>query len=143
MLTELCAECRNYFLAHREEDIHSGQFEIASGSVNVDFLRDGQYYRIVGSALNDGVHQYGVDTLTDENFNGSVWAMSVPRSFVELAAEIEDWVNANASVLASPYTSESFAGYSYSKSTGKSGGSITWIDQFSTRLNAYRRISVL
>lgn len=143
MLTELCAECRNYFLAHREEDIHSGRFEIISGSVNVDFLRNGQYFRIVGSALNDGVHQYGADTLADENFDGSVWAMSVPRSFVELAAEIEDWVSANASVLASPYTSESFAGYSYSKSTGKNGGSVTWLDQFATRLNAYRRISVL
>ena len=143
MLTELCAECRNYFLAHREEDIHNGQFEIIGGSVDVDFLRTGQYYRIVGSALNDGVHQYGTDVLADETFKGSVWAMSVPRSFVELAAEIEDWVSTNASVLASPYTSESFAGYSYSKGTGKNGGSITWIDQFSTRLNAYRRISVL
>ena len=144
MLTELCAEVRNYFLAHREEDIHVGQFTIAEGSVGVDFLREGQYYRIVGSALNDGVHQYGVDVLADETFNGSVWAMSVPRAFIELAAEIEDWSSANAKALSSPYTSESFAGYSYSKASGRNGtAGYSWQDQFATRLNAYRRLSVL
>lgn len=143
MLTELCAEVRNYFLAHREEDIHTGMFEVSNGTVNVDFLKDGQYYRIVGSALNDGVHQYGADILADETFKGSVWAMSVPKAFVDLSEEIRDWVSANASALASPYTSESFAGYSYTKATGASGGTITWREQFARRLNPYRRISVL
>ena len=143
MLTELCAECRNYFLIHHDEDIHVGEFTIENGSVSVDFLRDGQYYRIVGSALNDGVHKYGTDVLADETFKGSVWAMYVPQAFVDLAEEIGAWRNANAAVLASPYTSESFAGYSYSKATGRSGGAISWVEQFSARLNAYRRISVL
>lgn len=143
MLSELCAEIRNYFLAHKEQDIHSGQFVIENGVLQVDFLTDGQYYRVVGSALNDGVFQYGVDVLADEEFKGSVWAMSVPQSFVDLADEIESWTSNNADVVNSPYSSESFAGYSYSKGSGKNGAGLTWIDQFSTRLNAYRRISVL
>lgn len=143
MLTELCAEVRNYFIVHREKDIHVGEYVIADGSVSVDFLRMGQYYRIVGSALNDGVHRYGEGTLADETFDGSIWAMSVPQSFIVLANEIEDWCSAHSAELSSPYTSESFAGYSYSKNTGRSGGGYSWQDQFATRLNAYRRLSVL
>lgn len=144
MLTEICAEIRNYFLTHREEDIHSGTYVIEHGNIkSLPFLREGQYYRIVGSALNDGVHLYGTSDLRDETFKGSVWAMSVPPDFVELVEEITDWVDANKNVLNSPYTSESFGGYSYSKATGANGGALTWKDQFSTRLNGFRRISVL
>lgn len=142
MLSIICAEIRNYFLAHREADIHSGTYAIENGNLTLDFLREGQYFRIVGSALNDGVHQYPT-ALQDETFTGSVWAMSVPPSFIALAAEIEDWVTANRSALSSPYASESFGGYSYSKATGKNGAGYTWQDQFATRLNAFRRISVL
>ena len=145
MLTEICAEIRNYFLAHREQDIHAGEYSIENGSMeSLDFLRNGQYFRIVGSALNDGVHQYPAYDLQDESFKGSVWAMSVPPSFVSLVNEIEDWVTEHSAALSSPYTSESFGGYSYSKAAGKNGtGAYSWQDQFATRLNAYRRISVL
>ena len=143
MLTTICAEIRNYFLAHREADIHSGEYTISSGSLSVDFLKNGQYFRIVGSALNDGVHKYGTDVLNDEVFNGTVWAMSVPQSFVDLADEIDSWISNNSAVVNSPFTSESFAGYSYTKGTGRNGAGISWVDQFATRLNAYRRISVL
>lgn len=144
MLTELCAEIRNYFLTHREEDIHSGTFTISGETISLDFLLDGQYFRIVGSALNDGVYKYPATELKDETFKGSIWAMSVPPSVVALATEIEDWVASNANVLASPYTSESFGGYSYSKGTSANGSAgYSWQDQFATRLNAYRRISVL
>ncbi len=143
MLTTICAEIRNYFLAHKEQDIHGGQFVIENGVLQVDFLTDGQYYRVVGSALNDGVFQYGVDVLADEEFKGSVWAMSVPKAFVDLSDEIDSWVSNNASAINSPYTSESFAGYSYTKGTGTNGAGLSWQSQFATRLNAYRRISVL
>lgn len=144
MLTEVCAEIRNYFLTHRENDIHSGTFTISGGSLELDYLLDGQYFRIVGSVLNDGVHQYPATDLRDETFEGSVWAMSVPRSVVELAEEIEGWIASNNKALSSPYTSESFAGYSYSKASGRNGSAgYSWQDQFATRLNAYRRLSVL
>ena len=72
MLNTICAEIRNYFLAHKEKDIHAGKYTITNGSINLSFLLDGQYFRIVGSALNDGVYQYPASCLKDEQFEGSV-----------------------------------------------------------------------
>lgn len=145
MLTELCAELKNYFLRDREADIHYGEYTISGGSIDLPFLLDGQYFRIVGSVLNDGVYQYPASGLTDEEFTGAVWAMAVPPSVVALAADIEAWNAKNAETLASPYTSESFGGYSYTKASGnsESGGAYSWKDQFASRLAKYRRLSVL
>lgn len=143
MLTELCAELKNYFLRDQSEDIHNGLFTISGGSIDLPFLLDGQYFRIVGSVLNDGVYQYPASDLVDETFSGAVWAMAVPPAVIALAADIEAWNEANADTLASPYTSESFGGYSYSKSSGSSGGAFTWKDQFASRLSKWRRLSVL
>lgn len=145
MLTELCAELKNYFLRNREADIHYGEYTISGGSIDLPFLLNGQYFRIVGSLLNDGVYQYPADGLADEVFTGAVWAMAVPPYVVDLAAEIDAWNAANATALASPYTSESFGGYSYTKASGnsESGGAYSWKDQFASRLSKWRRLSVL
>ena len=40
----------------------------------------------------------------------------------------------------SPYTSESFGDYSYTKATGESGAPLTWRDVFASRLNAWRKL---
>ena len=143
MLTELCAELKNYFLRDASKDIHSGTFTIANGSIELPFLLNGQYFRIVGSVLNDGVYQYPASKLTDEEFSGAVWAMAVPLSVIALADEIKAWNTANADALSGPYQSESFGGYSYSKPAGSSGGAYSWKDQFAGRLANYRRLSVL
>ena len=145
LLTELCRECRNYFLRNRENDIHFGTFAVSGGDIEpLSFLSDGQYYRIVGSVFNDGVHLYGgEEELTDETFDGAIWAMSVPPAFLALANEIEAWQTANASALASPYQSESFGGYSYSKGAGASGGAYAWTDQFADKLKNWRKVNVL
>lgn len=139
MITEICAEIRNYFV----KEIHTGQFKISGGSITpLNFLKDGQYFRIVGSDLNDGVYQYPASNLTDEAFYGAVWAMSVPPSFVALCTEIEAFAKSDAGKV-SPYTSESFGGYSYTKATDANGRPATWQSVFAKRLNKYRRISVL
>lgn len=145
MLTELCAELKNYFLRDREADIHYGEYEISGGSIDLPFLLDGQYFRIVGSVLNDGVYQYPADGLADEVFTGAVWAMAVPPAVIALAAEIEAWNTNNADALANPYTSESFGGYSYTKASGnsESGSAYSWKDQFASSLSKWRRLSVL
>lgn len=146
-LTELCHELKNYFLRDREADIHYGTFTISDGVIEpVPFLSEGQYFRIVGSLFNDGVHRYGQlveeepDTLVDETFGGAVWAMAVPPAVVSLASDIEKWSKQNADALDSPYQSESFGGYSYSKAASASGSSYGWVDQFESRLKQYRRI---
>lgn len=138
MLTELCGELRNYF--NRKEDIHFGEFKIDGGSISpLDFLQEGQYFRIVGSAFNDGVYQFPTSELTDEVFNGAVWAMRVPPCVVALAAEIKKF---NESEVAKPsaYTSESFGGYAYTKATTSDGAPIGWKTVFAKKLNQWRKL---
>lgn len=146
MLTELCAELKNYFLRDRDKDIHYGQYVISDGSIDLPFLIDGQYFRIVGSVLNDGVYKYPTSNLTDEEFSGAVWAMAVPPSVIALSEEIDAWNEKNAEILASPFSAESFGGYSYSKASTYSGGEsrvMSWQVQFASRLSKWRRLSVL
>ena len=138
MLTELCAELRNYFEVPNGR--HFGKFTISGGSIApLEFLQEGQYFRIVGSVFNDGVYQYPAASLTDEVFEGAVWAMAVPPTLIALAAEIEAYNDSDAG-KASPYTSESFGGYSYTKATDASGSPIGWQKAFASRLNKWRKL---
>lgn len=142
MLTELCHELNNWFDTER----HFGLFTIENGELSVSFLQNGQYFRIVGSVFNDGVHQYPDTRLSDETFDGAVWAMAVPPAIMTLAGEIEAWQakygGINSAAL-SPFQSESFGGYSYSKGSGAATGNvqgITWQMVFRSQLNCWRKI---
>ena len=138
MLTELCAELRNYFEVPNGR--HFGTFTISGGSIApLDFLQEGQYFRIVGSVFNDGVYQYPATSLTDEVFEGAVWAMAVPPTLIALSAEIKAYNDSYAG-KASPYTSESFGGYSYTKATDANGAPIGWQKAFASRLNKWRKL---
>ena len=147
MLTELCQELRNWF----EREKHFGAFTIEGGQLaDGSFLQDGQYFRIVGSVFNDGVHVWPNDVLVDETFEGAIWAMAVPPAVVALSEKIDEWVKTYDGVGGtnmSPYSSESFGGYSYSKggSGGSSGknrgnGAPTWQSMFANELNRWRKI---
>ena len=138
MLTELLAEIRNYFEVPNGR--HFGKFTISGGSIApLDFLQEGQYFRIVGSVFNDGVYQYPATSLTDEVFEGAVWAMAVPPTLIALSAEIEEYCKSDAG-KASPYASESFGGYSYTKATDANGVPIGWQKAFASRLSKWRRL---
>lgn len=151
-ITEICQECRNFFPPVQKRNdmsfIHSGEFAINNFSVTpLDFVAEGQYFRIVGSAMNDGVYCNKIADLarlTDEKFDGAIWEMTVPRAFIALCEDIKTWreKNENAdSVNMSPFTSESFGGYSYSKGgSSSSGNAVTWQAQFATRLDAWRKV---
>ncbi len=143
MLTDLCQELRNWF----ERKKYFGTFTIENGAISVpeDSLQDGQYFRVVGSVFNDGVHQYGEDELTDEVFTGAIWAMAVPPSVIDLSERISEWVNQYGDLVSSPYQSESFGGYSYTKaSSGQGnanlGSNPTWQSTFASELNKWRKI---
>ena len=143
MIGQVCAECKNYFI--QDSDIHTSNYIVQGGSISpVSFLKAGQYYRIIGSALNDGVYQHGTDDteLSDEEFYGAVWAMRCPKEFLSLVDDIEAWEEKYAAALESPYTSESFDIYSKTKAVASNGGAYTWRDQFKSRLNAYRRLTL-
>ena len=138
MLEEILGCINNWFLI--PGGIHSGVYKIEKGSLALPFLADGQYFRVVGSVFNDGLYKYPAE-LTDESFDGSVWALAVPQAVVSLAEEISAWRDKYKDAVQSPYTSESFGGYSYTKSAaGESSGAAGWQGVFRDRLNRFRRI---
>lgn len=131
-ITDLCYELRNWFDVSK----HFGSFEIESGTLDLDFLCEGQFFRIIGSKFNDGVHKYKENQLEDETFSGAIWVMNVPPAVLNLLDDINAFETKNADVIDSPYNSESFGGYSYSKDTE----SVSWQKKFSKRLNVWRKI---
>ena len=144
MLSELCKELKNWFNYNQPKVI--GTFEIRENEIiNDEFtslIQENQYFRIVGSAFNDGVYKNDNKlTLIDETFAGAIWLMAIPKSVIDLATEISDWQTKYADSVNSPYQSESFGGYSYSKASGSSGSSVpTWQSVFATQLNEWRKI---
>jgi len=141
-LTELCQELRNWF----ERDKFFGEFTIENGTINVPdgSLQDGQFFRVIGSVFNDGVHKYGEGELTDEVFKGAIWSMAVPPAVIDLSERISAWVTKYGESVSSPYSSESFGGYSYVKASGAGQGNATsgptWQSTFASELNRYRKI---
>ena len=145
MLTELCQELRNWF----ERKKFFGTFTIESGQIDLPdgSLQSGQYFRIVGSVFNDGVHKYDPESesqLVDEVFEGAIWSMGVPPAVVDLSERISEWVTKYGDSVSSPYQSESFGGYSYTKANSGQGNaassSPTWQSTFASELNRWRKI---
>ena len=146
MLTDLCQELRNWFCSAK----YKGKFNIRNGQIDLNemltdgAIKDGQYIRIIGSTFNDGVWQYPTQILQDETFEGVVWALNIPLAVLKLSEDIDAWekkYNNPDSPAVSPYQSESFGGYSYSKaSSGSSGNMVTWKSVFADKLNRWRKI---
>lgn len=141
-MTNLCQELHNWF----EVEKYFGSFEITDGKISLPSLKPNQYFRIVGSIFNDGVHKNDAElNLIDEEFKGAVWSMGVPPAVVELLDEINRWIEQYGTSVMSPYSSESFGGYSYTKASGRTtpnGGSstMTYRDVFSEQLNRWRKV---
>ena len=147
MLSEICREIKNWF----EQSKHIGVITIHDGNINYNGLNIavGQYFRIVGSVFNDGIYKYtgeAISDLVNETFDGAVWLLAIPKEVIALDKDIEDWkakyMTAD-SVNMSPFQSESFGGYSYSKKSGGNGngdGAYTWQSAFASQLNKCRKI---
>lgn len=177
--------CKNWFF--NPVEIYHGGYTVENGRLSgvSDLLQTGQYYRIVGSVFNDGLHQYAgeqggesdtsredsgggetagedpsgdetgdgtgetasdeggmMDDLIDEVFDGAIWALSIPPAVIALAGEIADWKSKYQEAANSPYTSESFAGYSYTKASGatQDGGTGGWAAVFAGKLARWRKL---
>ena len=142
-MTDVFQYLRNWF--DRNQPKYYGNFTIEDGALVGDYkIATGQFYRIVGSALNDGVYVYGQEQLDDETFEGAIWLMAVPRDVRNLIAEIDLWQEKYGGVDSanmSPYQSESFGGYSYTKASGGSTSSVpTWQSVFADRLGRYKKL---
>ena len=154
MLTEICQYLKNWFDKdefHNPLPFWEGEFRIIDGKIDLEGkLLQGQYFYIVGSALNDGVHKYPWAELQDETFTGHIQAMAIPQAVILIAKDITDWQKKYGgadSLAMSPFNSESFGGYSYSKSgagagnsSSGSGGSGGWQSIFASRLSPWRKI---
>lgn len=138
MLEEVLTYIHNWY----PDDVAVGDWEVKGGSLDLPNVDDGQYFRIVGSTFNDGLHKAPAEGLHDEAFHGGIWALAVPPALVRLADEIAEWVEANGKAASSPYSSESFGGYSYSVAGGnEAAGSPTgWQRAFASRLQPYRKL---
>lgn len=132
MIDAICASLRNYFVV----EIVDGEYTVTDREITLPFLAAGQFFRVVGSVFCDGVYRYGDALPADETFDGAIWAMAIPPTLEELAAEIEEWKAKNAEVINSPYQSESFGGYSYTKGSD----SASWQGVFAKRLNRWRKL---
>lgn len=140
MLEQILMHLKNWFLV--PGGIHDDTYTIKDGGITLPFLASGQYFRICGSVFNDGLYQYGPDLkLTDETFDGTVWALAIPKAAIDLATEIDAWETKNGEVASGIYQSESFGGYSYTKATdAQTGGAVTWQSAFRSRLNQWRKL---
>ena len=138
MLEQVLRHLNNWFLV----EIREGTFTVENGSITLPFLQTNQYFRVCGSVFNDGLHQYPAADMTDETFAGTVWALAVPKAVVTLSEDIAAWQEKNGEAAASPYQSESFGGYSYTKrSAGSDSGTLNgWQDAFRGRLNDWRKL---
>jgi len=113
-----------------------------------DMMLDGQWFRIEGSFLNDGLHQNPDYDLYDETFDGTISLLAIPRPLLAVVDEISDWIEATAeadrAARAAKFQSESFGGYTYSlkadsRANSTSGGLTGWQAAFASELNAWRK----
>ena len=144
MLEKILRHLNNWFVY----EVHKGIFTV-TGNGDFDFLQAGQYYRIVGSVFNDGLHRYMYDDedIRQETFSGEIWSLAIPKAVIELAERISELQEKYGQAYDSPYDSENVIGvYSYSKSSGSTiADSLDkrnwWQRQYASELNAWRKIS--
>ncbi len=138
MIYDVMKSINNFF--EDENGYNYGTWEIKGGLITLPFLLNNQYFRIIGSVFNDGVYKYDANLeLVDETFGGTIVALKPPKAFMDLVDEIQAFNDKYGTIT--PYTSESFLNYSYSKASGTNGtGQITWMDAYRSKLNKWRKL---
>ena len=138
-LYELLMYLRNFFPGEKWQFFGE---DITERRLLLPGLENGDYYLIEGSRRNNGIHVYGNSDLRNETYSGIVTELCIPTDLLILLDEINAWQEKNAEALQSPYQSESFGGYSYTKASGSSGTgeSISWKTVFAPRLRTWRKI---
>ena len=142
----------NYFYRFKEK----GTFTINFNSVTIggEDLKGkyvkGQYVRIKGSAVNDGIYKVvavesdelpGITLegcLSDETFTGYICSLGVPKSFIELSDDVQSYISEHKT---EDMVSESFGGYSYTRMNSSASGLTGWQLAFKSRLAPYRRMN--
>jgi hypothetical protein len=148
MLNEICEHLHNFF-DRRDDgeyiDRTAGTFTILNGLISPlpSSLIAGQYIRIVGSLLNDGIYllpsNFTISSLVNETFTGAIFGLSISsdRVFLTRVSEITAYVAANP---ATGFVSESFGGWSGTRATGANGAVSPWQIVYEKQLNRWRKM---
>ena len=138
-LYELLMYLRNFFPGEKWQFFGE---DITEKRLLLPGLENGDYYLIEGSRRNNGIHVYGNSDLRNETYSGIVTELCIPTELLILLDEINAWQEKHAEALQSPYQSESFGGYSYTKASesGGTGESMSWKTVFAPRLRIWRKI---
>ena len=126
MLYEIMKHVNNFFLTG---ELYAQKFKIEDGKINLDAVKDGEYILIQHSKFNDGVYKMPAE-LKDEEFTGEIAILAPSDAFLSLCGEITTYVEKTASI--SPFSSESFGGYSYTRAMNAHGGFMHWTDAYRT-----------
>lgn len=140
MLEQVLRHIHNRF----EYDSRSGTFTVSDRRLEIVGMQEGQYFWVEGSVFNDGLHRYPDRDMHDEEFEGRVVLLAVPRAVLDLADRIGKWCDEYSKTLDSPYQSESFGGYSYTMQSGSSSDgspASAWAVKFSSELDPWRKMS--
>jgi len=169
MLEQILAYLNNWFVrySYTGNVTVSVDGAVLAPSEAAAILQPGRWYRILDSDFHDGVYQVPEEEPEEEPEEGpeeepeeeaeveaeepeeeqseafycTLWALGVPSGLLSIAAEMEAWQAKYGDVISSPYQSESFGGYSYSKagvSSSNSGTATVWT-QFADALAPYKR----
>ena len=145
MLSRVCRYLKNWFV----DKIYAGDITVSDNKVYANGteieMSEGQYFALVGVRYVYGVYAYG-DDLESDTFEGAVWIMKVPKDVLDVVERMTAWEEANGgadSQAMSPYQSESFGGYSYSKGSsgnGKVGSSVFDNAEFASVLRPFKKL---
>lgn len=144
ILEEVLDHIHNHF-ERDSQTINVSDCQISDGALPESIaIPNGAWYMVHGSWLNEGMHLHPATDLVDETFSGTITVMRIPRPLLRVVEDICAWQLANGAAADSPFQSESFGGYSYTKSSGTSqdGSGLTgWRLAFRDRLSTWRKIA--
>ena len=132
-LFELLTYLRNFFPGKKWE---FSDFQITGGKIELPELWDGSHYLVEGSRRNDGIHVYGDNDLLPETFTGTVTELCIDKQLLKKWVSINNWCRENEKLIYSPYQSESFGGYAYTKTTVTT----SWKSVFADDLRPWRKL---
>lgn len=143
-MERILKQINNYFYRFYE----MGNFSIDHNRILVkgNYVQ-GQYIKIENSLMNDGVYRvaYAKDgeirlegfDLIDEEFEGVISSLAIPKQLINLLPKIEEFESENKR---SSIISESFGIQSYTLGTDANGKILGWEQIFSDILKPYKKM---
>lgn len=134
---------------HFYKTVEHAKFKIKNNKIKIKGKYfPNQFIKIENSIMNDGVYkiikfenqEIEIENTIDEEFEGAIYGLAIPKDFIELTKEIEEYQKLNP-ISKSNVISESYLnGYSYTMATNSNGQISGWQDVFKSKLDVYRRI---